>query len=102
MAGWDTLRGVSFQHAVAITAALDLLVDPEGIALQVEGDADIVDLLLATGTDRRAIQARSRAEPGTWPPSELAGPVTTWIATAPDETEGFEFVSDAPLSRDSA
>jgi len=101
VAGWDTLRGVSFQHAGAIAAALDLVAAADGVTLQIEGDADIIDLLLASQTQRRAIQARSRVEPGTWPPSELAEPVGAWVASSPDQSETFEFVSDAPLSRDS-
>ncbi|HMJ01190.1 MAG TPA: hypothetical protein VK488_15265 [Gaiellaceae bacterium] len=102
MAGWDTLRGVGFQHAVAIAAALDLVEAANGIALQIEGDADIIDLLVTTQANSRAIQARSRAEPGNWPPAELAAVVAAWIATNPDPTETLEFVSDASLSRDSA
>jgi hypothetical protein len=96
------LRGVGFQHAVAIAAALDLVVASDGEALLIEGTADIVDLLLTTGTVRRAIQARSRLEPGTWPPSELAAPIRAWVAGKPEPDETFEFVSDAQLSRDAA
>jgi hypothetical protein len=71
MAGWDTLRGVSFQHAVAITAALDLVADAEGLTLQIEGDAHIVDLLL-TSTNR----LRFRRVRG---PSLLRGRRASWL-----------------------
>jgi hypothetical protein len=59
VAGWDTLRGVGFQHAVALLEALKLLEDACGNRLTVEGTADIIDLQTVTRTGMQSVQVRS-------------------------------------------
>jgi hypothetical protein len=102
MSGWDTLRGVGFQHAASILAALDVVEDPGGVSLQIEGAADIVDLQIRGGRALRTAQVRSREEPYTWQPAELAQVLNAWLASNPGPDETFEFISDSQLSPDSA
>jgi hypothetical protein len=102
MSGWDTLRGVGFQHATAILAALDVVEDPTGLSLQIEGIADIVDLQISAEGVLRSAQVRSREEPYTWQPAELAQVLNAWLASNPEPDESFEFITDSQLSPDSA
>jgi hypothetical protein len=102
MAGWDTLRGVSFQHAVALLAAVDVLEAQYGGELQIESDADIIDLDVLTDGVRCSVQVRSRQEPYNWPPAELASVLGALIEGALDEADQFRFVTDGPLSSESA
>jgi hypothetical protein len=101
MSGWDTLRGVGFQHAAAILAALDVVEDPAATALQIEGTADVIDLQVIAGPSRRSAQVRSREEPYTWQPAEIAQVLKAWLASNPGPEESFEFITDAQLSADS-
>jgi len=73
MAGSDTFRGCSFQAAFCVSLGLEVL---QGAAevLVVEGDEDIVDASLedASGAAQRIIQAKTKAEPYSWQPQEIA------------------------------
>lgn len=97
MAGSDTFRGCSFQAAFCVSLSLEVL---QGAAevLIVEGDEDIVDASLedAGGAAQRIVQAKTKAEPYSWSPQEIANSVASWTDTG-DEGAEFQFVTDGSL-----
>jgi hypothetical protein len=97
MAGSDTFRGCSFQAAFCVSLGLELLQGAADV-LVVEGDEDIVDASLedASGVARRIVQAKTKAEPYSWSPQEVADAVAAWIDTGDDGAE-FRFVTDGSL-----
>lgn len=102
MAGPDTWRGINFQAAVAVLRALDVLDGQYGDSLELELGPDIVDYSsrAASGTLVIAGQAKSRAEPYTWAPGELAELIRRWREV--DGEAILEFFTDGPLSPESA
>jgi hypothetical protein len=76
MAGFDTVRGIAFQHAYAIQLALDVVEDLNSKSLTIEGAAEIVDVELARKAEptRPIFQPKSR----TWPPGEIADVIRRW------------------------
>jgi hypothetical protein len=101
MAGPDTWRGINFQAAVAVLRALDVLDGQYGETLELELGPDIVDYSSRAASGKLVIagQAKSRAEPYTWAPGELAELIRRWREV--DGEAILEFFTDGPLSRDS-
>lgn len=98
MAGSDTFRGITFQAAYAVGLALDVL-EGKGEILVLEGSEDVVDAGIL-GADREPIltvQAKTKVEPHSWAPGELARVLRSWLATGPPVTSRFEFASDGAL-----
>lgn len=93
MGGIDTFRGAAFQAAYSVSLAFDVL-GGEGDVLQVEGDKDVVDAALSDIDDvvLRSVQAKTKQEPYTWKPGEVAQVIKSWLMgmqlapTMPDMT----------------
>jgi hypothetical protein len=97
MAGSDTFRGCSFQAAFCVSLGLEVLQGAADV-LVVEGDEDIVDASLedTSGAAKRIVQAKTKAEPYSWSPQEVANSVASWTDTGDDGAE-FQFVTDGSL-----
>jgi hypothetical protein len=108
--GVDAVRGMNYQHCHAILQALDIISDPELVAIRVEGVEDISDLEIhaADGVQIagpvpsdtvviRAIQVKSRLAPYTWARAELLDIFRRWASLKVAETAAFELVTDATL-----
>ena len=96
MSGVETFRGISFQGAVALLLAVELLEDStRGAALRVEGLDDIADIetLDNAGAVLQTIQVKSRTEPWTWGRSEIVSILARWSG----EGDTFEFTTDGTL-----
>jgi hypothetical protein len=80
------------------------LEDPETETLTIEGASDIVDVELARrSTPRRPLfQVKSRQEPYTWPPSEVADVIRDWERAGGGSEAPLRFVSDGSASPDTA
>ena len=67
--------------------------------LVVEGDEDIVDASLedASGAPQRIVQAKTKAEPYSWQPQEIANSVASWAARWGRRRAEFQFVTDGSL-----
>lgn len=97
--GVDTVRGISYQQAQAVCAALDVLDDGDLGSLRVEGVDDVVDIELfsTAGSVRHAKQVKTRAERYMWGEAELVGVLRRW-ANLPDAAHAsFEFVTNGRL-----
>lgn len=99
MGGVDTVRGIAYQQAQAVLAALDVLSDPDIEALRVEGVDDIVDieLLNAGGTLRHAKQVKTRAQQYSWGEGELIDIMRRWAQLPNAPQASFEFLTDGRL-----
>jgi hypothetical protein len=99
MAGTDNVRGIAYQQAQALLAALDVLDDPDLTAVRVEGMDDVVDLELLNRDNAVvcAKQVKTRAAPYSWSRSEIVAVLRRWaeLPAAADAT--FEFVTDGHL-----
>jgi hypothetical protein len=94
-------RGAAFQSAFSVIVALDLIDDgPTAGVLQVEGAEDVVDYeVFISGGDRVRIgQAKTRREPYSWGPAEVAALVIRWAELENAGAADFEFVTDGQLS----
>jgi hypothetical protein len=103
MSGADTWRGIAFQAALATVRALDVLDSQLGDWLDVDSGDDIVDY--SSGSDGGLTligQAKTRSQPNTWAPAELAEVVRRLIAVPDGSGARLEFVTDGSLSRESA
>jgi hypothetical protein len=100
LGGTDTFRGVGFQAAYSVNLALDVLAG-EAEVLQVEGDRDVVDAALSDTDDivLRSVQAKTKQEPYTWKPGEIAEVIQSWLAGGPGDGERFDFVTDGSLGK---
>ncbi|MFC1611413.1 NACHT domain-containing protein [Myxococcota bacterium] len=101
MGGVDAIRGITYQHVCAMTAALDVVEDAEGGSITIEGTADIVDYEIV---DRHSeliciAQVKSRKEPYSWRLNEISAIIKKWSETKPLCLR-FEFISDGPLRDD--
>jgi len=98
MAGSDTFRGCSFQAAFCVSLGLEMLQGAADV-LVVEGDEDIVDASLedASGAAQRIVQAKTKAEPYSWQPQEIANAVASWTDTGAEDGAEFQFVTDGSL-----
>lgn len=99
MGGVDTVRGIGYQQAQAVLAALDVLDSVDLKAIRVEGIDDVVDieLLAADGSVQHGSQIKTRCEPYTWSESELLGVLRRWSALPASECATFEFLTDGRL-----
>ena len=100
MSGADAIRGITFQHACAIRAALDVVSDVHAGALRLEASADVVDFdtLDAAGRVVRASQAKTRQEPYVIAPADIIHVISRWAAMDVTDVE-FEFLTDGHLNR---
>lgn len=97
--GADTIRGISFQTAVALAEAISMVTDPALALLRVEGSEDVVDyeVIGTAGKRLRVRQAKVKAEPYTWSAGMLLPILRSWAAL-PDAAEtDFEFITDGQL-----
>jgi hypothetical protein len=99
VAGVDTIRGIAFQQACALSDAVDLLTDPDAALLRVEGAEDVVDYetFTANGQRLRVCQAKTRQEPRTWGAGEIATILNDWGELTEAEAAQFVFVTDGQL-----
>jgi hypothetical protein len=100
MGGTDTFHGAGFQAAYSVSLAFDVLAG-EGELLQVEGDYDVVDAALSGIDDvvLRSVQAKTKQEPYTWKPGEIAKMIKGWLAGSPADGEHFDFVTNGSLGK---
>lgn len=99
MGGADTWRGIAFQAALTTIRALDVLEGQLGDWLDVDTGADISDY--ASGTAGGVVlvgQAKTRAQPNTWTPADLAAVVRRLVAVPDAGTARLEFVTDGSIS----
>lgn len=97
--GTDAIRGIAYQQAQAVLAALDVLDDLDLGAMRVEGVDDVVDIELFTtaGTVHSAKQVKIRNEKYTWGEAEIVAVLLRW-AHLPDASHAsFEFLTDGRL-----
>jgi hypothetical protein len=100
LGGTDTFRGASFQAAYSVGLALDVL-SGEAETLQVEGDHDVVDAAMSGADDvvLRSAQAKTKQEPYTWKPGEIAKVIKSWLVGPPADGERFDFVTNGSLGK---
>lgn len=97
--GVDTVRGIAYQQAQAVLAALDVLDDLDLAALRVEGLHDVVDIELFTTSMsvRHAKQVKTRIEPYTWGEAELVAVLRRWANLPEADHATFEFLTNGRL-----
>ena len=80
MGGADTIRGINFQHLCAILKALQMVEDPNGGCIVIEGKENIIDIGISdrNGNTTSITQAKSRIEPYVWTDSELVNIIREW------------------------
>lgn len=99
MGGVDTVRGISYQHAHAVLAALDVIGNPDSDAVMVEGSEDVIDIAVL-GADGQVIlakQIKTRDQAYTWGRAELRAVLTRWLDLPWAADATFEFVTDGRL-----
>lgn len=99
MGGADTVRGISYQHAHAVLAALDVLADPDLAAIRVEGLHDVVDIELHdhAGHVRLGLQIKIRDDAYTWGRAELISVLRRWANLDDAQDARFQFLTDGRL-----
>ncbi|MEU3981471.1 AAA family ATPase [Streptomyces sp. NPDC026672] len=99
MSGVDTVRGIAYQQAQAVLAAVGLLEDPTLGSIRVEGSDDAVDIELFNrdGTVRHAKQVKVRAPDYTWGETALLAVLKRWAVLPDAEHATFEFLTDGRL-----
>lgn len=99
MSGVDTVRGIAFQHAHAVLAALEVLGDDDLGSVRVEGTDDVVDIEVfgSDGALRTAKQVKSRQQHYSWGRSELSQVFTRWAALPGVASASFVFITDGRL-----
>jgi hypothetical protein len=97
LAGTDTARGISFQHAVAVSACLDVLESSDAAYIHVEGVEDVVDFEVRTDSHRRirVAQAKTKQEPYTWAPGEIVEIIKSWRGLELADEAEFDFLTDS-------
>ena len=99
MAGTDTVRGIAYQQAQAVLAAIDLLDDGELAAIRVEGIDDVVDIefLSDAGLVQAGKQVKIRASAYTWGKEDLLKVLKRWATVPKTAGATFEFLTDGRL-----
>lgn len=97
MAGTDTVRGIAYQQAHAIHAALDLVDSGSTHSLRVEGMDDVVDIeiLDVSGALVGAQQVKSRLD-SAWSPKPIAEIMLRWAALNAGDAQ-FAFTTNGEL-----
>ncbi|MDK9498067.1 hypothetical protein QEZ40_003015 [Streptomyces katrae] len=95
----DTVRGIAYQQAQGVLAALEVLDDPELGSVRVEGADDVVDIELFArgGSLRRAAQVKIRTDRNTWGRQELLVVFRRWAELPGASGASFEFVTNGRL-----
>lgn len=99
MSGVDTVRGIAFQHAHAVLAALDVLDDDALGSVRVEGTDDILDIEVfgADESLRTGKQVKTRRPEYSWGRAELSEVFARWAALPGAASASFEFITDGRL-----
>lgn len=99
MAGVDTVRGIAFQQAQAVIAALDILDSDDLGTLRVEGADDVVDIEIFNrdGTLSHGKQVKTRQPEYTWGKAELLQVMRRWASLPNASDASFEFLTDGRL-----
>jgi hypothetical protein len=97
--GVDTVRGIAFQHAHAVLAALDILDDDNLGSVRVEGTVDILDIEVfdAGGALRTGKQVKTRRPEYSWARAELSRIFARWAELPGTAGASFEFITDGRL-----
>src|SRR6266536_3902546 len=100
VAGVDTIRGIGFQQASALSDAIDLVTNPDAAVLRVEGIEDIVDYQTLTADGRRLWvgQAKTRQAPRTWSAGDIAEILGAWDKLSDADGAEFAFVTEGQRS----
>lgn len=107
MGGVEAIRGMNYQHCLAILAALTVAEDSSLSGIRVEGLHDILDLEIYgepteaahEHTLRHAVQAKSRSSGRSWTSSELVQIIKLWLPIADETDATFEIRTDGPLGQ---
>lgn len=93
------MRGVAFQHAQAVLSALDVIESSRYAVLEVEGQADIIDIAIwyPDGQLATAKQAKTRAEPYVWRRLDIVRIIRRWMRLSNIDGATFEFLTDGHL-----
>jgi hypothetical protein len=96
LAGTDTARGISFQHAQAVSACLDVLESSDAAYIHLEGVEDVVDFEVRSHSRRRirVAQAKTKQEPYTWAPGEIVEIIESWQGLELADEAEFDFLTD--------
>ncbi|KQV16009.1 MULTISPECIES: AAA family ATPase [unclassified Kitasatospora] len=99
MSGVDTVRGIAYQQAQGVLAAVEVVANLDLGSVRVEGTDDAVDieLLARDGTLRHAIQVKVRASEYTWGETALLAILRRWAALPDAAHASFEFLTDGRL-----
>lgn len=99
MPGVDTVRGIGFQQAQALLAALDVLDDADLGSLRVEGTEDVVDIEVfgTEGKLRTGKQIKTRSAEYTWGKAGLLEVFRRWAELPGVSAASFEFITDGRL-----
>ena len=99
MPGVDTVRGIGFQQAQALLAALDVLDDADLGSLRVEGTEDVVDIEVfgADGKLRTGKQVKTLSAEYTWGKAGLLQVFRRWAELPGVSAASFEFITDGRL-----
>ncbi len=97
--GTDTARGISFQHAQAVAACLEVLESKDAELLRVEGADDVIDfeVCASSGARLRVCQAKTRKEPHSWGPAPLVDIIKRWQALNDADDARFAFLTDGSI-----
>lgn len=93
------VRGIAFQNAHAVLAALDVLDDDALGSVRVEGTEDILDIEVF-GTDgalRTGKQVKTREPDYSWSKGDLSKVFTRWAGVPEAASASFEFVTNGRL-----
>lgn len=99
VSGVDTVRGIAFQQAHAILAALDILDDADLGSVRVEGVDDVVDIEVfgSDGNLRTGKQVKTRSSQYTWGKAELIEVLSRWAELPGAAAASFEFITNGRL-----
>lgn len=99
MSGVDTVRGIAFQHAHAVLAALDVLGDAALGSVRVEGIDDVVDIEVfgPDGALQTGKQVKTRRPEYAWSRKELVDVFVRWAELPGSASASFEFITDGRL-----
>ncbi|XCM29668.1 ATP-binding protein [Streptomyces parvus] len=99
MSGADTVRGIAYQQAQGVLAAVEVVASDDLGSVRVEGIDDAVDIEKRDrdGVLRHAMQVKVRAPQYTWGREELLKILRGWAALPDAAQATFEFLTDGRL-----
>lgn len=98
MGGVETSRGIAYQNAQAVLAALSVLQDDALGGVRIEGTDDILDIEVhrSTGELAAGMQIKTRVPSNPWGKAPIVSALNRWLDLNVDDAK-FEFVTDGVL-----